>query len=123
VRDRGYDLVPSVPLELRVLFRDSRFRWRLAANAEVEVWRGIILVGTLSGLTLCHLVEHYLGTAELHVALIGELRDEPAIRLPRKPLQRAPPRPPLPDATERAERRRRRRSRARQGSSSAGSSS
>lgn len=59
------------PLELRIQNGDAR--WRLQPYATVEVWRGRVLVGTLSGASLTLLVEHTLAQAALAAVLQAEL--------------------------------------------------
>ena len=94
-------LLPA-PLELRVIFRDSRFRWLLRAGDGVELWRGMVHLGTLSGDAIRHLVEHHLATAALQAAIQEDL----ALRRPLARMER-----PLPDAAARARLRQARRTR------------
>lgn len=57
-------------LELRI--SDGGMRWKVQPVAVVEVWRGMVLMGTLSGAALCLIVEHHLATAALQAALAAE---------------------------------------------------
>lgn len=92
----------SAPLELRVIFSDSRFRWLLRGSDGIELWRGMAHLGTLSGDAIRHLVEHHLATAALQNAIHEELTH-------RAPLAKVEL--PLPGADERARLRANRRSR------------
>ena len=94
----------SAPLELRVIFQDSGFRWLLRARDGVELWRGMVHLGTLSGDAIRHLVEHHLATAALQAAIERDL----AARRPLARVER-----PLPDAVARAKLRQSRRGRGR----------
>lgn len=101
-------------LELRVA--DGGMRWKIQPYAQVEVWSGMILVGTLSGAALCLIVEHYLATAALQATMSAQIslplpswapviRDPSPLVLPRKPMR------PSPAKIDKAALRTRRRSR------------
>lgn len=89
-------------------------RWALSEGALVEIWKGTLLLGTLSGETVRQLVAQHLSTAAL-VTSVREALDAPDSERPRSPA-RFPPRP-LPnkdmlDASQKAARKQARRARA-----------
>ena len=51
-------------VEIRVAFR-SGWRWPLRETDSVEVWRGNELLGSLSGETVRHLIQHHMADYEL----------------------------------------------------------
>lgn len=82
-------LTMSGDLELRIT--DGGMRWKVQPVAIVEVWRDMVLVGTMSGAALCLIVEHHLVTAALQAALTAEF----AAPEDRKPLAEMRGRPPI----------------------------
>lgn len=64
-----------MPIELRVKFVGSGWRWLLTAGDAVEVWQGAELLGSISGASVRALLEHHLATAALQATIAQELRD------------------------------------------------
>ena len=67
-------------LELRVLFRDSAWRWRLGATDEVELWTGTKCLGSIPGSMMTDILRDYLNKlAILHhfQAKLDEARATP----------------------------------------------
>jgi hypothetical protein len=103
--------VPSIDLRVQC----GGMHWRLQPSDALEVWRGTILLGTLSGHVLAVLIEQQMAAAEM----LGWLKAAPSGTPPppASPLARPPASPPhLPprhpfDELARAQRRARRRTR------------
>lgn len=92
--DRSF-IRPTVPhgdLELRI--SDGGSRWKLQATAAVEVWRGALFVGTMSGSALCLLVEYHLANAALQAAIQAELATPTPVTIIPAAAQPAPRTPP-----------------------------
>jgi hypothetical protein len=91
-------------LELRVLFRDSSWRWRLHATDAIELWTGPKLLGSIPGAMVADIFRDYLN----RVALLSHFQ----ARLSETESQVGEHLEPLgPDKAERARRRELRRSR------------
>lgn len=97
--------MPSAAIALRVFV--GGMRWKLADSDTIEVTRGAVLLGTLTGRALMLLVEHQLLAIEVagwfHAPVV-------APPIPRRPPQPLPPRVPF-TAAQRAEQQARRRTR------------
>jgi hypothetical protein len=52
-------------LELRVLFRDSSWRWRLHATDAIELWTGPKLLGSIPGAMVADIFRDYLNRVAL----------------------------------------------------------
>ena len=82
-------MCPVLPrhVELRVAFR-SGLRWPLRENDSIEVWRGNELLGSLSGETVRHLIQHHITEFEVHKEISRDMTGTPRLFLavPRKPL-------------------------------------
>lgn len=59
-------------LEIRVAFRDG-WRWPIRDTDIIEVWRGQEHVGSLSGETVRHLIQHHMTGFEVQRAISDEL--------------------------------------------------
>lgn len=81
--------------EIRVLFRDSAWRWRLGPTDEVELWTGPRLLGSIPGALVTAILRDYLNK----LALLSHFQDRLADSL------RAPPRPEGPSTELRKNRR------------------
>jgi hypothetical protein len=95
-------------LELRVDFRDRKWRWLLSGTDALEVWKGGDLLCTLSGQRLRAILDHYLLTTALYHGLSRELALSHSEELDVKPEERLPEpgawRSPIPDAVKQQER-------------------
>jgi hypothetical protein len=95
-------------LTLRV--QHGGMHWRLAATDRIEVWRGLVQLGTLTSYTVTVLIEHQLIAADLngwHQPSPAPPRPTP----PRRPLAKAPSALPFTEhdrAAQKAKRRTRR---------------
>ncbi len=69
--------LPSRPIELRGIMRDSAMRWRLDA---VELWQGLDCLGEVSAQWLSEMIAHRLADIALSSSLQHELRGEPPAR-------------------------------------------
>ena len=84
------------PSDIELRIQEGGFRWLLQPYADVEVWRGLHLLGTMSGTGLTQIVAHHLATAALQAAIgremaghIGEARPVP-LQATRRPLAKLP---------------------------------
>lgn len=86
-------------LELRVLFRDSAWRWRLGATDVVELWTGPKLLGSIPGALVTDIIADYLNQLAILHHFEAKLKDSlvaqpegptPEVRQGRREARRKP---------------------------------